>query len=203
MYNFTIENDMAFGFYPLTKEEVKKTRLLCDACVGKNLYTEEELLQSIEAEDRFFYLLKTDKGETIGYIYCYLTDVESMAKFAKIDPNLLGSVYHGDKRKIGKIQSVGLKKDYRGMGLAAQMIRFTLKKFAEISIEAVFIVCWKPGGIVPLDKALQNCNFTHLTEAKRVWYDDIDLICPYCQSRCVCDAEVYYKILDKETCNEA
>ena len=66
-----------------------------------------------------------------------------------------------------------------------------------------FIVCWKPGGVVPLGKALSECNFDFLAETKKVWYDDTELICPYCKGRCLCDAEVYYKLLNVETNNEA
>lgn len=92
---------------------------------------------------------------------------------------------------------------YRGIGLAAKMIQFVLLELKDKLIDAAFIVCWKPGGIVPLSKALSECHFKYLADAKRVWYDDTELICPYCKGRCLCDAEVYYKLLDGETNNEA
>ena len=82
-------------------------------------------------------------------------------------------------------------------------VSFILKKLTEISVDVAFIVCWKPRGIVPLGKALADCRFDYLAEAKRVWYDDTELICPYCNGRCLCDAEGYYKLLDGETNNEA
>jgi anaerobic selenocysteine-containing dehydrogenase len=77
-----------------------------------------------------------------------------------------------------------------------------LKKLKEISIDVAFIVCWKPRGVVSLSKALWECTFDYLAEAKKVWYDDTELICPYCNGRCLCDAEVYYKLLDRETNHE-
>lgn len=198
-HGFTYENGQVFHFCPLTKEETGIARSLCDACVGKNLYSNEEIRRAIEEKDRFFYLLKTDKGEPAGYIYYRLTDEESIASSAKIDITVLRTVYGETGKKVGRIQSIGLKETYRGLGLAARMICFALGKLAAMSVEAVFIVCWKPGGMVPLGKALKECGFDDLTEAKKVWYDDADLICPYCQGRCRCDAEVFYKRLNGET----
>lgn len=199
---FTHENGQVFRLCPLTKEETGVARSLCDACVGQNLYPEEEILRAIEEKDRFFYLLKTDKGEPAGYIYYRLTDEASIASSAKIDRAVLRAVYRENGKKVGRIQSIGLKEPYRGMGLAAQMIGFALGALAAMSAEAVFIVCWKPGGMVPLSKALKQCGFDDLTEAKKVWYDDADLICPYCKGRCRCDAEVFYKLLNGETYDE-
>ena len=67
-----------------------------------------------------------------------------------------------------------------------------------MSAGAVFAICWKPGKIVPAGKMLKECGFDDLTEAKNVWYDDKDLVCPYCKGRCRCDAEVFYKLLNGE-----
>jgi len=196
-YTFTNENGRAFYLSPLKADEIDRARLLCDECVGENLYTKEEIASSMNERDSFFYLLKSETGENAGYIYFYLTDEKSIADYAKLDVNLFYSVYRQQHNKVGKIQSVGIKEQYRGDNLATQMIKFVLEKFKSISIEAVYIVCWKPGGIMPLKKALLHSDFCFLTEAKKVWYDDIDLICPYCNGRCHCDAEVYYKLLNR------
>lgn len=187
---------------PLSKEEINEARRLCDECVGENLYGEKEIDAAIGDTDKFFYLLKSETGETVGYIYYYLTDVEYIAEYSRLETNLFRDVYSSTDKKVGKIQSVGLKAEYRGIGLAAQMIQFILGKLKEFSIDVAFIVCWKPGGVVPLGKALAECNFNYLAEAKKVWYDDTKLICPYCHGRCVCDAEVYYKLLNEEKNNE-
>jgi len=203
IHKFTLENGTVFSLRPLLREEIDEAQLLCDACVGKNLYSKQEIAAAIDAEDRFFYLLKNEKEETVGYIYYYLTDEAYIAKYAKLEVELFRSVYKQGEKRIGKIQSVGLKNEYRGNGLAAYMIQFILKDLRSISTEAVFIVCWKPGGFVPLKRTLINCDFKFLVEAKKVWYDDTKLICPYCHGRCVCDAEVYYKLLNEEKNNEA
>lgn len=202
-YKITLENKGVFYLKPLSEDEVYEARLLCDGCVGENLYGAEEIASAVGAADRFFYLLKSEAGETVGYIYYYLTDPEYIAKYAKLDAELLRKVYSRTDKKVGKIQSVGLKAEYRGIGLAAQMVNFILEKLKEISIDVTFIVCWKPRGIVPLGKALSECKFDYLAEAKKVWYDDTELICPICHGRCLCDAEVYYKRLDGEKNNEA
>ena len=203
IHALTFENKDRFFLKPLLKEEISEARLLCDECVGENLYSEKEIAATIGAADRFFYLLKSEAEEPVGYIYYYLTDPEDIAKYAKLDAELFRKVYSRTNKKVGKIQSVGLKEEYRGIGFAAQMINFILEKLKEISIDVTFIVCWKPGGILPLGKALSECKFDYLAEAKKVWYDDTELICPICHGRCLCDAEVYYKRLDGETNNEA
>jgi GNAT superfamily N-acetyltransferase len=202
-YTFNLENKGVFYLKPLSEDEVGEARLLCDGCVGENLYGTEEIASTIGDKDRFFYLLKSEAGETVGYIYYYLTDVEYIAEYSRLEINLFRDVYSSTDKKVGKIQSVGLKAEYRGIGLAAQMIQFILGKLKEFSIDVAFIVCWKPGGVVPLGKALAECNFNYLAEAKKVWYDDTELICPYCKGRCLCDAEIYYKLLNGETNNEA
>ncbi len=194
-HRFTHENGQVFCLCPLSQNDAESARLLCDACVGENLYSKEDIQCAITETDRYFYLLKTDEGEIAGYIYYYLTDEASVAKSAKIDAAVLYTVYRATEKKIGKIQAIGLKETYRGMGLAVQMLRFVLDELTAMSVEAVFNVCWKPGGIIPVGKALQECGFHDLTEAKMVWYDEPALICPYCKGRCRCDAELYYKLI--------
>ena len=195
MHVFTLENGMAFRLQPLKKEEIEEARLLCDECVGKNLYSADEIAATLNTPDRFFYLLKSEKGETVGYIYYYLTDEEYIAEYSKLDIAVFRDVCAPEHNRVGKIQAVGLKAEYRGTGLAVQMMRFILNELKAISIDVAFIVCWKPGGFVPLGKALGECGFRFLSKAKKVWYDNTELVCPYCSGRCLCDAEVYYKLL--------
>lgn len=202
IHTLTFENKDRFFLKPILKEEISEARRLCDECVGENLYSEKEIAATIGAADRFFYLLKSEAGEPVGYIYYYLTEPEDIAKYAKLDAELFRKVYSRTDKMVGKIQSVGLKAEYRGIGFAAQMINFILERLKELSIDVTFIVCWKPGGILPLGKALSECKFAYLSEAKKVWYDDTELICPICHGKCLCDAEVYYKRLDRETNNE-
>lgn len=202
IHTITLEKKGEFSLKPLSKEEVNEACLLCDECVGENLYGAEDIAATIGAADKFFYLLKNEAGEDVGYIYYYLTDLECIAEYAKLAVERFHAIYPRTDKKIGKIQSVGLKAEYRGIGLAAHMINFILKNLKELSIDVAFIICWKPRGIVPLGKALGECKFDYLAEAKKVWYDDLELICPYCNGRCLCDAEVYYKLLDRETNHE-
>ena len=203
IYEFTLENKAVFSLKPLSIEEIEEARLLCDDCVGENLYSKDEISATIDSQEKFFYLLKGEDGETVGYIYYYLTELKYIANYSKLDIELFGTVYSDINKQIGKIQSVGLKTSYRGIGLATKMIQFVLSELKAKFIDVAFIVCWKPGGAVPLSKALSECDFKYLVDAKRVWYDNTELICPYCKGRCLCDAEVYYKLLDGETKNEA
>ena len=192
-----------FTLHPLTEDEIDKARLLCDTCVGENLYSKDEIAAVLGDADRFFYLLKTETEKTVGYIYYYLTDLEYLAGYTKLDIAQYRAICADDCKKVGNIQSVGLLPAYRGSGLAARMIRHALNDLRAHRAEAAFVVCWKPDGTVPLGKVMLECRFSYLAEAKKVWYDDTELICPYCKGRCLCDAEVYYQLLNEEKDHEA
>lgn len=197
-----LEGQPQLTMRPLAREDIPSTLALCDSCVGKNLYTYEELSFAIDARDRFFYLFTTPDGETAGYIYFYLTTVEGLASYAKLSQRVLLSVSQATG-SVGKIQSVGVKDSFRRCGLARKMVDAALAVLSSLAVSTVFVVCWKPGQTVPLQRTMEECRFIHLTTAKKIWYDDPDLICPYCSGRCQCDAEVYYKTLDKGGAYEA
>ena len=160
----------------------------------ENLYQKAELEQTIGRQDRAFLLLKTAEGELAGYIYYYLTTVDQIAEDARRGAQKIRLVCgQGASQSVGKFQSVGIKEAFRRQGLAVLLMEHALAQFAGKGIENVFIICWNAGGKVPLEKALQKCQFVHLSSAKRIWYDKKDLFCPYCKGRCKCDAEVYFK----------
>lgn len=187
-----------FFLQELREEDLGEAVALCDRCVGENMYQHEALAEAITLPDHCFFLLKTAEGKNAGYIYYYLTDMESIAAHAKLSMSPFKTVYPRKNAPVGKIQSVGLLEEYRKRGLAARMIRFALECLRKRSIEMAYIICWKIDGVVSLASALRECGFSHLAEAKRVWYDMMDLVCPVCGGRCECDAEVYYKRLNQE-----
>ena len=183
-----------FYLQPLEKEDIEETLQLMDQCVGENLYHKEELEQTIGSKDRAFLLLKTAQGELAGYIYYYLTTADQIAQDARLGAQKTRQVCRQSAvALVGKIQSVGIKKAFRRQGLAALLMEHVLASFAGMGVEEVFIICWNAGGKVHLEKALQKCQFVHLSSAKMIWYDKTDLFCPYCKGRCRCDAEVYFK----------
>ena len=199
-----------FYLRPLKKEDIEETLQLMDQCVGENLYQKTELEQTIGRQDRAFLLLKTAEEELAGYIYYYLTSADQIAEDARLAVQKirqvcgLGAPVRESRsaresrpvRKpqfVGKLQSVGIKEAFRRQGLAVLLMEHALAQFAGKGVENVFIICWNAGGKVPLEKALQKCQFVHLSSAKQIWYDKKDLFCPYCKGRCKCDAEVYFK----------
>lgn len=196
-HQLAVNSAERFFLHPLTDAELEQAVALCDAHVGKNLYSREELAETIGSDQRFFYFLKTAQGETAGYIYYYLTELERIAHYAKLDAALLQAVCPAEAGLVGKLQSIGVEEEYRGRRMAAHMTSLMLREMKARGIQAVFSVCWKMGGLVPLKKTLQECGFQFLTTAYRVWYDDAELLCPFCKGRCRCDAEVFYKLIDK------
>lgn len=195
-----------FYLRPLKKEDIEETLQLMDQCVGENLYQKAELEQTIGRQDRALLLLKTAEEELAGYIYYYLTSADQIAEDARLAVQKIRQVCgqgalapvreSRSVRKpqlVGKLQSVGIKEAFRRQGLAVLMMEYALAQFAGKGVENVFIICWNAGGKVPLEKALQKCQFVHLSSAKQIWYDKKDLFCPYCKGRCKCDAEVYFK----------
>lgn len=186
----------------LRPEEIDEAAALCDYCVGKNLYKREELAKAITHKDHFFFLLKTVGGENAGYIYYHLTNLETLAKQAKLPAGKFEEVCPMKNTSVGKLQSIGLLEKYRKRGLAARMIRFALDDMRKISVGTVFTVCWKNGGGVALERALLECDFSYLAGSKMTWHDVAELICPVCGGRCFCDAEIYYKHINQEESNE-
>lgn len=182
--------------YPLRADEVDIAKRLCDECVGKDLYSAEELTASIDARQCFFYLLKAKSGEAVGYIYFRITDAQQIAADGKQNISTIRGLCRQKMGSVGKIQSIGLTQPYRKSGYGKYMIDFALEKFKSLHVEQVFIICWKKGDDVPLRSTLMQCDFLFLSTAKMVWFDHPRLHCPYCAGRCRCDAEIYYKILD-------
>ena len=125
-YTFNLENKGVFYLKPLLEEEVNEARLLCDECVGENLYGAEEIASAVGAADRFFYLLKSEAGEPVGYIYYYLTDPEDIAKYAKLDAELFRKVYSLTDKMVGKIQSVGLKAERHPGGSLGKFVKMEM-----------------------------------------------------------------------------
>ena len=199
MHSFSLSDGSLYKLTPLTADEIDEAIILCDECVGENLYSREEFANTIDSKDRFFYFLRTDEDKIIGYVYFYLADKQDIVKYAKLESLL----ERDGSESVGSIRSAGLKEDFRGIGLADEMMRYALKRLSQLSVKEVFVVCWKPGGSVPIKRAVLASGFKFLTESKMIWYDYEDLICPYCHGRCTCDAEVYYKSLEGEVINEA
>jgi ribosomal protein S18 acetylase RimI-like enzyme len=195
MEQFPLNNPTEFRLRPVGLADLEQTAALCDACVGKNLYPKAKIQAAIKDEDHLFYLLQDPAGETVGYIYFYLTELAHIARDAKIHPNLLPPFCSDLQERMGKLQSVAVREDHRGKGLAVQMVQFALEQLRRRNASAVFSVCWKMGQVVPLEKTLQDCGFSFLTEAEKVWFHEEALFCPYCNGRCHCNAEIYYKKL--------
>lgn len=191
----------AFYLRPLETEDIEEALQLMDQCVGKNLYHRDELMQAIGSHEKRFMLFKTEAGELAGYIYYYVTTGDHIADAARISQEKVRRVCREPLAPVGKIQSVGVKEEFRRIGLAVHMLGHALEQFAGMGVEEVFIICWNAGGRVPLGKALEKCQFTHLSSAKMVWYDKEDLFCPYCKGRCKCDAEVYFKKVSRSAGN--
>lgn len=185
-----------FSLAPLKPEDITEVLRLCDRCVGENLYTREELIHAMKDADSMFLVLKNPNGQLAGYIYYYLTDTEQIARDSRVKSAKISEVCKcEDRMPVGKIQSVGVEEEFRGHGLAKHLVRFALSQLGKMGAAEVFIICWNIRGVVPLGKVLKECQFTHLTTAKGIWYNKKELYCPYCKGRCKCDAEVFYKKL--------
>ena len=178
---------------PLESGDVDAVIKISDESVGKGLYTASEIKETIGSDSKFLYVLKSPDGEIAGYIFFFLTDTDTIVKDAKIDKETFLKVLDGTKAKIGRIQSIAIKEEYRGEGLSEKLIDFAVSKLQDLKTECTFIVCWKKGDFVPLKKTMEECKFKFLAEVQKVWYDNERLYCPYCKGRCSCNAEIYYK----------
>ncbi len=187
--------------------DVEQATVLCDQCVGKNLYSAEYLSSILTNPQHCFYLMITDEGEPAGYIYFILMDEKELASYCKPAAKKLGRIYEESEslteplenrgRIIGNLRSIGVKDAYRSMGLAKELNRFAFERLAAMGAELVIIFCWKIKGVVYTRKMLLGYGMRHLLDVPRMWYNEKNLICPYCGGRCTCDAEVYYMRLDE------
>lgn len=177
----------------LKREDVSAVLSIADRSVGKNLYSYDDFLSVLEDDDKFLYVLKDDSGLIAGYIYFLVTSSVEVEASLGLEAGTLPA-----SSRLGRIQSVALDEEYRGRGFSGKMIDAADETFLGLGIGSVVIVCWKPGGVVPLGKALGKCGFDYLMTVKEAWYRDEKLYCPYCHGRCHCDADIYYKNLFKE-----
>ncbi|MCD8154921.1 MAG: hypothetical protein LUF78_09605 [Clostridiales bacterium] len=206
----------------LTAPYVRQAKALCDQCVGVNLYT-QEYLESILGDPRhFFYLLHAKDGEIAGYAYFIRMSPEEFTRLSRLPEEEISRLYTALKENaapggkkiragnvdsemtavfareglpVGNIRSIGLEKRYRGMRLSEGLVRFCLSQLSAYGAKVAVALCWKTNGSVPMEKTMLSCGMRYLTDARRVWYDNRELICPFCEGRCECDAEVYYKRL--------
>ncbi len=186
-------------FEALQEDKINEALHIADECVGQNLYSYEDFAKTINDDNKFFFLLKNEEGKIAGYIYFLITSSFEVTSSVNLNANAISF-----SERCGRIQSVALCEEYRGNGLANKMIDFAVKTLAEKDIDTVYIVCWKPGGVLPLQNALDACSFQYLGTVKDAWYKDENLICPYCKGRCHCSADIYCKNirrnLEKEGC---
>lgn len=184
-------------FKKLNVSDLDRATKLCDRCVGKNLYSKANLASIIDNPIHYFYLLETPQRVAVGYIYFFLTDLDEMATLSKLPRERLSVISQKNNPVIGNLQSIGVVEEYRHLKLAAELVRFFLKHLKTHStVDTVFGVLWKIDGYVPMEKTLKEFDFRYLTDAHMVWYDNQDLICPYCKGRCKCNAAIYYKSIE-------
>lgn len=199
--NILLEESV-FSFRRLTETYLDIAVLLCDSCVGKNLYTRAQLNQIIYKPTHYFYLIFTHSGEPAGYIYFFPADLEEMMSLSKLSCEQLNIVTKGEHPVIGNLQSIGVTETYRGEGISEILVKFFLTTLQESTVaEVAFGVFWKAKGKVPMEKTLKTFDFIYITDVQGVWQDKDDLICPFCRGRCTCEASVYYKPLEKRDCN--
>ncbi|MCC8157015.1 MAG: hypothetical protein LIO54_07045 [Oscillospiraceae bacterium] len=180
----------------LTDQDVAEAAQICDRCVGKNMYTRDYLASIVHDPRHLFYLLFSKENKTVGYIYSIVMNREELVRFSKLDAKHLRRLCDKSDANIGVLRSIGLDEPFRRTGLSVELVRFSLAGLASLGARLVVVLCWKIDEVVPLRKTLEQCGMKYLTDAHRVWHDMDDLVCPYCNGRCVCDAEVYYKRLE-------
>lgn len=174
----------------MKREDIPFVLSLADSSVGKGLYSADDFLSVLTDKNKSLYVLKDSKGGIMGYIYFLITSTSAIESSLPVKKGKLPSL-----DRVGRIQSVALKDEYRGKGYAEFMINAAVESFLENRIDTVYIVCWEPGGVLPLKKALEKCGFKFLMRVKDAWYNNKSLFCPYCSGRCHCSGVVYTKKL--------
>ena len=180
----------------MVENDLDTVKALCDEHLGKNLYSREYLSSVLGDKAHYFYLLVTQEREIVGYMYYFLTDLEEMSAYTKLPREKLNVISKRENPIIANLQSVVVAKAWQKLRLSKKLARFFLEDMQALQeVDTALCVCWKLGDSVPLEKTLKAFDFIHLSDAQHVWYDNRDLICPYCEGACECEAAVYYKNL--------
>ena len=79
--------------------------------------------------------------------------------------------------------------------MARRLVDLALEQARAAGADTAMCLAWVTKGRVPMGGNLLASGFSYLRDAHRVWYDNENLVCPYCKGRCTCDAAIYYKIL--------
>lgn len=181
---------------PMREADVNTVAAISSECVGKGLYSPEEIGSAVDSDASFIYVLEAGNGKIAGYIYFLLSDIVSTADDLKLDERQLQNLCGNKGLPVGRIQSVAVQSAFRGYGFSRKLLQFALGSLGEKRAEYVFISCWKMGASVPLGPAVKSCGFQFLTEVENAWFGNENLYCPYCHGRCRCSAEVFYKKVD-------
>ncbi len=182
---------------PMEGGDVNAVAAISSECVGKGLYSPEEIAGAVNSDSRFIYVLDAGAGVIAGYIYFLLTDIMRTAADMKLGRKRLQAVCGDGESTLGRIQSVAIRSTFRGYGFSEKLLQFALAVLTEKKAECVFIACWKKGTDVPLGVAVRSCGFCFLAEVENAWFDNEELYCPYCRGRCRCSAEIYYKKVEQ------
>ena len=183
---------------PMESADVHAVAAISCECVGKGLYSPEEIAGTVASDQRFIYVLDVGNGEIAGYIYFLLTDIKRTAADMKLGRERLQAVCGSGEPVLGRIQSVAIRSAFRGYGFSRKLLQFALAVLAKKRAECVFIACWKKGQDVPLGAAVRSCGFCFLAEVENAWFDNEKLYCPYCRGRCRCSAEIYYRCISDQ-----
>lgn len=191
-------NRTHFRLFPLTPDRLDTALALCDACVGKHMYSRQELQHAMTSPNHEFLLAVCDDGTVAGYMYHYLEALENLPVFSKLKPEQVSHAGISPKTQIGNLQSIGILGAYRGSGLSRFLMQTAMDSLVRHGAEALLGVCWKIGEAIPMGKIMTELHFSYLCDAEKFWYDNESLHCPYCGGRCNCSAAVYYKSVPKE-----
>ncbi len=189
------EGEEALTVQPLTQADLDQVTALCGQCVGENLYPRSSLAAILNSPDHYFSLLRAPEGEIAGYIYFHLSTLEAAAAEAKLPVEALAPIAPVEQPVVAKFQSIRTAPAYRDRGVARRLVDLALEQARAAGADTAMCLAWVTKGRVPMGGNLLASGFSYLRDAHRVWYDNENLVCPYCKGRCTCDAAIYYKIL--------
>lgn len=184
------EGEEALTVQPLTQADLDQVTALCGQCVGENLYPRSSLAAILNSPDHYFSLLRAPEGKIAGYIYFHLSTLEAAAAEAKLPVEALAPIAPVEQPVVAKFQSIGTAPAYRYRGVARRLVDLALEQARAAGADTAMCLAWVTKGRVPMGGNLLASGFSYLRDAHRVWYDNENLVCPYCKGRCTCDAAI-------------
>lgn len=181
-----------FTLSPLKYEELDSALSMFDSCVGRGLYTRNDLYEILVKPLHYILILRDSDGTYAGYLCFMISDAAETAEDIKIEPDRITALSGKSSPVTACLRSIGLMPPYRGRHLANSVTHQLIHMLNISGYDILLGAFWKVGDIYPIHKVVDSFGFRFDGIIRHPWSDVKTLYCPVCGGRCMCDAGLFY-----------